>query len=314
MISVCTFFYPFYRGNDRTPEVSNVLIKSLNKCVGGESLELCLVDAGAEDVWGRSRRHDYERFFKDIKRRFKGKLQYLFCPECIYESEEGKKAFWGSLALNKAVEMASYENIILVGIDCYFPKNFIEKYNSIVKPGVAWVVRTHAIPRGAPLKHFNLPGFGYHGARGLVGMKKKDWESLGGYNTKYILRSSDSDFYRRMAVAGYELILERVEDFYHIGHPGTNFSNTRNWKWESVLKSVKNFPEEHLLLHLVKTKKLKSVAEIGVLSGTLVTRVLSNASEIVERYLAVDPWKVYIESYDRPPHAKEKDQKTNNSK
>jgi hypothetical protein len=63
-------------------------------------------------------------------------------------------------------------------------------------------------------------------------------------------------------------------------------------------------PEDHLLVHLCNLQKLERVAEIGVLGGNLSKRVLQQCESIKE-YYAVDPWKVYIESYDREPHRRE---------
>ena len=63
-------------------------------------------------------------------------------------------------------------------------------------------------------------------------------------------------------------------------------------------------PEDHLLVHLCKLQELERIAEIGVFGGNLTNRVL-NKCPTVKEYYAVDPWKVYIESYDRPPHARE---------
>jgi hypothetical protein len=63
-------------------------------------------------------------------------------------------------------------------------------------------------------------------------------------------------------------------------------------------------PKDHLLVHLCNLQKLEKIAEIGVFGGNLTNRVLANCPSVKE-YYAIDPWKVYIESYDRPPHARE---------
>lgn len=67
---------------------------------------------------------------------------------------------------------------------------------------------------------------------------------------------------------------------------------------------VDMIPNDHLLVHLCNLQELERVAEVGIFGGNLTKRVLQNCSSIRE-YYAVDPWKVYIESYDRPPHARE---------
>lgn len=65
--------------------------------------------------------------------------------------------------------------------------------------------------------------------------------------------------------------------------------------------------ELHLLIHLINERGFKSAAEIGVEGCNLAKRALQLCPSL-EAYYAVDPWKVYIESYHRPPHAKERDQ------
>jgi hypothetical protein len=67
------------------------------------------------------------------------------------------------------------------------------------------------------------------------------------------------------------------------------------------------FPTEHIFSQFTGERGFKNVVEIGVASGNLANRVLS-LNKGIEKYYAVDPWKVYIESYNRPPHAKEKQQ------
>jgi hypothetical protein len=72
--------------------------------------------------------------------------------------------------------------------------------------------------------------------------------------------------------------------------------------------TLNEFPTDHFFPHLIRSREFRKVAEIGVASGTLVNRVLSDSSIDLDLYLAVDPWVVYIEFYSRPPHAKEKQQ------
>lgn len=63
----------------------------------------------------------------------------------------------------------------------------------------------------------------------------------------------------------------------------------------------------HILPDLINDLGLKSAVEVGVRAGNLMARVVTNCPTI-ERYVCVDPWEVYIESYDRPPLAAERQQ------
>lgn len=65
--------------------------------------------------------------------------------------------------------------------------------------------------------------------------------------------------------------------------------------------------KDHMLVHLINERGFYNAVEVGVAGGNLTKRVMQNCPSI-EIYYAVDPWKVYIESYHRPPHAKERQQ------
>lgn len=67
---------------------------------------------------------------------------------------------------------------------------------------------------------------------------------------------------------------------------------------------IDEIPGLHLLAHLCNLQKLEKVAEVGVFGGNLTKRVLQNCPT-VKKYYAIDPWKVYIESYVRPSEARE---------
>jgi hypothetical protein len=67
------------------------------------------------------------------------------------------------------------------------------------------------------------------------------------------------------------------------------------------------FPNEksHMLVSLIKEYNLKNIAEIGVFKGTLTNRVFQNCKGIIENYYCIDPWKPYIENYDREARSEE---------
>ena len=94
MISVCVPFYPWYREVDRSPEVFDVLVKGLNEADGARNIELCLTDAGVEDVWakGKARMWDHRAFHKRLHAEFKGRLNYMLCKECINVDDSNQKS------------------------------------------------------------------------------------------------------------------------------------------------------------------------------------------------------------------------------
>jgi hypothetical protein len=248
MISVCVPFYPWHRGNDRIQYVFDVLLESMNNCYGSEKLELVLIDAGVEDLWlsnakrlgfDNGRKHDSGAFKKSIIGNFNGELRYYLANECIRRTPDGKKAFWLSRAVAMAVSAAKYDKVFITGIDIYLPIDFIGRYNERVRPGRAWVAKAYAVPRYAPMKHADgIPGFGWYGARGIVGLLKEDYRLIGGYPwEEKVMRSSDSIFYKR--VKGKLDIIEQGEHgMFHVGHPGSNFGNSKNWNWGHIRENL----------------------------------------------------------------------------
>jgi hypothetical protein len=207
-------------------------------------LELVVIDAGVEDLWVQNskrlgfkegRIHESGKFKAALVANFNGHIRYRLAPECIKRSESGKRAFWLSRAIAMGISAAKYDKVFIAGVDIYLPVDFIGRYNKNVKPGTAWVVKVYAVPKGAPLKQVvGIPGFGWYGARGVVGILKEDYRKVGGYPWEArVMRSADSVFYNK--IRGSLKLNEGPEQgFFHIGHAASNFNNTRNWNWETV--------------------------------------------------------------------------------
>lgn len=71
------------------------------------------------------------------------------------------------------------------------------------------------------------------------------------------------------------------------------------------MSSIQDKLDVHLMIHLINERGFKSAVEVGVAGGNLTKRALQLCLDL-DVYYAVDPWKIYIESYHRPPHAKER--------
>jgi len=63
--------------------------------------------------------------------------------------------------------------------------------------------------------------------------------------------------------------------------------------------------KHHMFLQHILDKKYRDVAEVGVFTGTLTKRIVSNKNSLIENYYCIDPWKPYIEEYDRVPREEE---------
>ena len=73
------------------------------------------------------------------------------------------------------------------------------------------------------------------------------------------------------------------------------------------MSNIQGKLDVHLMIHLINERGFYNAVEVGVAGGNLTKRALQLCPKL-EFYYAVDPWKVYVESYHRPPHAKERDQ------
>jgi hypothetical protein len=238
MISICVAFYPWYRDYDRSEEIFDVLIKGLNNTQNPKKLEICITDAGVEDIYinrKNSGRHwDHRAFHKRLRAEFKGAINYRLDEGCIHVDEEGHKRFWMAKAIVESVNRAGNENLLLFGIDCYVPKDFITRYNSIVKEGTAWVPFAFNVPKGGKLEVVKTnKGYCWHTARGIVGIKKSDYRKVGGYEgcLDLIQMRTDSSFYNRMKDK-LKIVERREVGLFHVGHKGTNAS--RFWRIEDV--------------------------------------------------------------------------------
>lgn len=73
------------------------------------------------------------------------------------------------------------------------------------------------------------------------------------------------------------------------------------------MSNIQDKIDVHLMIHLINERGFKSAVEVGVAGCNLTKRALQLCPSL-DIFYAVDPWQVYIESYHRPPHAKERDQ------
>jgi len=64
---------------------------------------------------------------------------------------------------------------------------------------------------------------------------------------------------------------------------------------------------DHVVIHLIRERNFRKIAEIGVFGGNLTGQVFQK-TDGVEVYYCVDPWHVYAEESDRPLSAAEKSQ------
>lgn len=240
MISICTIFYPWWRQYDRTEEIFDALIGSMNKCKDKHLLELSVIDGGVLDVWGRreKREHDVVKFEERLRNKWKGKLKYSLDDTVIHYRSKGRKSFWVARAIDLAVKQASYEKILTIGIDCELPSNIIEVINNWVDPGKVLVLHCFHIRRDFPRVHKPYFG-GWRSANGITAIMKKDYLAVGGSEkTGMIKDKSDSLRYKKLKKT-YNLKEIRAVGLFHVDHPGCNERRSEfkgNWKKEEDMR------------------------------------------------------------------------------
>lgn len=236
MISFCCGFYPWYREHDRSEEIFNVLIAGLNTLKNVEDIELVVVSAAVIDVWNYSPRpHIVERQFNSykfeerIKKSFKGKVKYMLDEGSIHWEKGANKnipRYWVSKSFQTAVNISSNDYIVLAGIDCYFTDNFISDYFDRVGKGKSWVIMSTSCEHVNYIelyKRYDIPRK-YYTAKGLVGIYKKDFYKIGGWDCSKIKDKVDSNFYDRLEKSDIKITEEYVRNVYHVFHPGSHMS------------------------------------------------------------------------------------------
>jgi len=219
-IAVCVPFYPWYREHDRTNDIFEALIASMLKVKYYHLLSLSIVDCGIRDVWGRDRVHDADAFLERLSEEWPFELIYSFQDFFV------DNRWHLARSVQHAVMQSAGEFIFLSGTDIILPKNFVEMYHSKVrKKREVWVPFAYNILRGAPWEIPKNPpvGFTWHTAKGIVGLSKDDFTTVGGYPMDRIKDHSDSDFYHRVK-SRFHVNEEKCESMFHLAHPGSHAS------------------------------------------------------------------------------------------
>lgn len=233
MISFCCGFYPWYRGFERTQEVFDVLIEGLNSMYGVEDTELCLVSAAVLDIWRPAprfnpRKFDSSEFEDKLKKSFKGKVKYLLDKGSIHWSKKkgspSVPRYWCSKSIAKSIEISSNDYIMIVGIDCYITDYFILDYFQNVAKGKAWVLISTKIRSVDDINFYKAGQLErkYYSARGIIGIYKKDFYKIGGYDCSYLKDRADSVFFDRLDKSDIEIKEQKVNNVYHVSHPGSH--------------------------------------------------------------------------------------------
>jgi hypothetical protein len=218
MVSMCVPFYPWYRDYDRSEEIFDVLIPSLNAMDEKERIEISIVDAGVRDVWGKKRRHDVSRFYERLCEAWGGALVYTVTSLGITPRGHGAPGrIWISRLVDESVHQASSDWLFLTNIDIHHPKNLLLRYEEHVARGRIWAPVTYHIHRLMPRE--NDRGGWRNCGKGILGVHRADYRAVGGQDTGYVKDRHDADLWDRLR-GRYAWSRGELPGLFHIDHPG----------------------------------------------------------------------------------------------
>jgi glycosyltransferase involved in cell wall biosynthesis len=179
---------------NRTSNLLEYVIGSLNKCDHVELIELSVFDCGSNDVWNLE---------QEIKKVWKGRL--------IYSRQEMK--FARSAAFNRAIRQCRENLILICDADMSIPKDIVRKVNRYCTSRTAW------FPVVLNINEDGSTRYRPEGT-GMFASRKADFIKAGQYDEK-ITEWGNEDWllYFAFYKAGIAGIRTREPEFIHHYHP-----------------------------------------------------------------------------------------------
>lgn len=195
MITICVGI------KNRTVNLIQCLLVSMNECEQKESLALSIFDCNTDDV---------ENLEKEIRKCWGGEL--IFKSEAI--------EFTRTYTLNKAVEAAATEKIFVCDADMTLPVNFIKQYNENVNGNTVWFPVCFSLYAFMPKEiKVNETGWWRHSGRGMMGLLKNNFIKIGQYNLDYKeWGREDDDFFARTKKANFKIVRDQCKGLFHNWH------------------------------------------------------------------------------------------------
>jgi len=186
---------------NRTPNVLEGVIASLNKCYFKNRIILSIFDCGSTDV------DDLE---STIRESWKGEL--------VFNSEE--RDFSKTYSLNKAIDQAPIDRIFCCDADMTLPKDLVVKYDTCVGKGVVWFPIYFSLYKNKPQKILKSHGWWRTEGFGLMGVLKPDMKIIGGFDEKFSTwGNEDTEIAQRSIDRGMRFIRYNCWGLYHNWHP-----------------------------------------------------------------------------------------------
>jgi len=214
MISVCTVFYPWTKEIERTEELFDALIPSIQRCEENNRIELSIVDTGTRDIFNRRRKHDWINFKERILKELPTAKYQI--ADCLV----GQK--WHmSKALMIAAAQAKGELFFFSGIDLILPKGFVHMMDLFVGKGEVWVPLCYNL---LPGQEWTIPEKpeemnGWRVAKGIMGIRREDFYSVGGYPVEKIgFRVGIDNALLQKCSKKYKVNSVKCEGLFHLHH------------------------------------------------------------------------------------------------
>lgn len=205
MITICVGL------QNRTDNMINFLLKSMNECEHKDKLALSVVDVGTTDV---------SDLKTEIQKHWGGKFNFtkMDLP-------------FGRYVYNHAVENAESNLIFVCDADMTLPKNFIQQYvENVPNRKHVWFPICFSLYKGVNeyvIKDEN--GWWRETGFGMMGIFKDVFMNLGGYQVKTTWGGPDDMMFKMCNKQGLKIKRENCVGLFHNWHPkNTEFHRKGN--------------------------------------------------------------------------------------
>lgn len=186
---------------NRTHNLINHIIGSLNKCVFKDRIILSVYDCGSDDI---------DNLEDEIRKRWKGEL--VFTTEQV--------PFSKTYALNKAIKQSPTDRIFCCDADMTLPKMLVLMYDACVGPGVTWFPIYFSLYKDKPRRISPTNGWWRNEGFGLMGVLRPDMEIIGGFDESFTKwGDEDTEIAERTLSNGLKMFRYNCWGLYHNWHP-----------------------------------------------------------------------------------------------
>lgn len=110
-------------------------------------------------------------------------IKSMVSKDILTYTRETSKIYSRTKSFNRAVRQATTDNVFICDVDIALPKSFVAAFTRNVAPGKLWFPITWSQFQSKPIEIGNKEfGWFRHQGFGMMGLTKKDFETVGGYD------------------------------------------------------------------------------------------------------------------------------------